>query len=392
MGTISRRKGRKYWQIQYVDARGKRVQKSSKTTDKATANQLLVSLEIHTVQTIAGVRNQSADLAAEYARQPIKEWIDAFIASLEVHHGRNNEHVEDTRNKIDKIVAKESIRRGPDITADAITRYTTNRQKAENLSARTIQSYIVAIKAFTIWCVQTGRLLSDPIAIVKAPSPVKDRRYVRRALTREEWVLLRAAAETGPEIRKIPGPERALLYELALVTGLRAEEINGLKRSSVVFDAPTPYLILPATDTKNNKPAEQLLTKSLAAKLKAHLKLKHRGVSVFGINDLNRLAIVLRKDMDAARHKWINEPKDIDERNKREASDFLRAKDSEKRNVDFHALRYTCGAWLALGGIHAKQIQKMMRHSTIRLTLDTYGHLFPEQQSQAMEVIERATA
>lgn len=392
MGTVSRRKGRKYWQIQYVDANGKRVQKSSGTTDKTTANQLLVSFEIHTVQTKAGVRNHAGDVAAEFAKQPIKDWVDGFIASLEVHHGQESDHVRDTRSKIEKIFTKESIRRGSDLTADAVTKYTTTRQKAEKLSARTIQSYIVAIKAFSLWCVQSGRLLADPLSRVKAPSPVKDRRYVRRALTRDEWVRLRAAAQSGPDRRRIPGKERALLYELALVTGLRAEEIDGLKRSSVVFDAETPYLILPATDTKNNKPAEQLLTPGLAVKLKEHLKLKHRSVAVFSIQDLNRLAIVLRADMEAARDAWIAETNDADEKNKREASDFLKAKDSENRHVDFHALRYTCGAWLALGGIHAKQIQKMMRHSTIRLTLDTYGHLFPEQQSQAMEVIERATA
>ena len=104
------------------------------------------------------------------------------------------------------------------------------------------------------------------------------------------------------------------------------------------------------------------------------------------------LASVVRADMDATRAKWIDEAKTVDDKNPREASHFLKSVDSEKTTFNFHGLRYICGACLALAGIHAKQIQKMMRPSKIRLTLDTYGHLFPEQRSQAMEALTRLRA
>jgi hypothetical protein len=48
---------------------------------------------------------------------------------------------------------------------------------------------------------------------------------------------------------------------------------------------------------------------------------------------------------------------------------------------DFHSLRHTCGAWLATNGAHPKAVQSVMRHSTITLTMDTYGHLFPGQDA-----------
>jgi integrase len=51
---------------------------------------------------------------------------------------------------------------------------------------------------------------------------------------------------------------------------------------------------------------------------------------------------------------------------------------------DFHGLRHTCGAWLALTGAHPKVVQTVMRHSTITLTMDTYGHLFPGQEAEAI--------
>jgi integrase len=48
---------------------------------------------------------------------------------------------------------------------------------------------------------------------------------------------------------------------------------------------------------------------------------------------------------------------------------------------DFHSLRHTCGAWLAMNGAHPKAVQSVMRHSTITLTMDTYGHMFPGQDA-----------
>jgi len=35
-------------------------------------------------------------------------------------------------------------------------------------------------------------------------------------------------------------------------------------------------------------------------------------------------------------------------------------------------------------GAHPKVVQTIMRHSTITLTMDTYGHLFPGQEAEAI--------
>ena len=51
--------------------------------------------------------------------------------------------------------------------------------------------------------------------------------------------------------------------------------------------------------------------------------------------------------------------------------------------IDFHSLRHTCGAWLAMTGAYPKVVQQVMRHQSITLTMDTYGHLFPGQEADA---------
>ncbi|MCA9367984.1 tyrosine-type recombinase/integrase [Candidatus Kaiserbacteria bacterium] len=59
--------------------------------------------------------------------------------------------------------------------------------------------------------------------------------------------------------------------------------------------------------------------------------------------------------------------------------------DSQGQTVDFHSLRHTCGAWLALRNVNPKVIQAVMRHSSISLTLDTYGHLMPSAHEDAIK-------
>ncbi len=44
----------------------------------------------------------------------------------------------------------------------------------------------------------------------------------------------------------------------------------------------------------------------------------------------------------------------------------------------FHDLRHTSVALAIAEGAHPKAIQTRMGHSTINVTLDRYGHLFPE--------------
>ena len=99
---------------------------------------------------------------------------------------------------------------------------------------------------------------------------------------------------------------------------------------------------------------------------------------------------MLRADLGEARKSWLAASKgDVDEYARREQSVFLAETSHEGERFDFHCLRHTCGAWLALAGTHPKVIQEVMRHSTITLTMDTYGHLIPDQQAGAIASIPK---
>ena len=53
----------------------------------------------------------------------------------------------------------------------------------------------------------------------------------------------------------------------------------------------------------------------------------------------------------------------------------------------FHDLRHTAVALAISQGAHPKAIQRRMGHSTINMTLDRYGHLFPELDGQIADHI-----
>ena len=58
--------------------------------------------------------------------------------------------------------------------------------------------------------------------------------------------------------------------------------------------------------------------------------------------------------------------------------------DEAGRYAGFHVLRHTCGSWLAAAGVHPKIIQRIMRHSTITLTMDRYTHAFKSDGIEAV--------
>ena len=119
--------------------------------------------------------------------------------------------------------------------------------------------------------------------------------------------------------------------------------------------------------------------------LKAHIATKTPTAPIFKLPHESNLARMLRDDLAEARKAWTKEAKDApDEYALREESDFLADVNHEGEVTDFHSLRHTCGAWLAMTGAHPKVVQQVMRHQSITLTMDTYGHLFPGQEADAV--------
>ncbi|WP_165701545.1 tyrosine-type recombinase/integrase [Crateriforma conspicua] len=107
----------------------------------------------------------------------------------------------------------------------------------------------------------------------------------------------------------------------------------------------------------------------------------HSRAVFFDLPNEYGMADMVRSDLAAAREAWLSRP---DASEEDAESDFLKDKNDADEIFDFHSLRHTCGAWLAMRGAHVKTVQTIMRHKTITLTMDTYGHLFPGSEPEAV--------
>jgi integrase len=58
------------------------------------------------------------------------------------------------------------------------------------------------------------------------------------------------------------------------------------------------------------------------------------------------------------------------------------------RRVRFHDLRHTYAALLIDQGEHPKYIQGQMGHSSIKVTMDTYGHLMEQTNPEASKRLD----
>ncbi|HBE71482.1 MAG TPA: hypothetical protein DDW52_25330 [Planctomycetaceae bacterium] len=352
-----------YWYGEFISHDGSRKRKSTKTKNKRAADMVLRRW-IADDQEIAQGKRSGADprsitihLNEFQASQALKNRVDTSGETTD----------ESTRRWLDRLVEKYEWGRLGDISGDQIETYAIELRKSGH-SNRSIQKMIAAVRTFCRWCVRKRRMELDPTQSVARPSPEEDRRLIRRMLLREEWDAIRSWLESGEALERNgqSAIERMLMYWLAIETGLRSNEIRQLTKSAVK-SKPAPHVAAKGKTTKNAKPARQFLSDSLYENMRKHLASLSAGDLVFGVKDRREMARTLRQDAEDARLHSGNENEE-----------FLAGQDAEGHVIDFHALRHTCGAWYVIAGLTLPEVQAIMRHSTIMLTIDSYGHLAPD--------------
>lgn len=370
------------WSIAYTTASGKR-RIITGAPDKQATMSIARKLESTEAEYRHGSRNEQHEHAARESAKPIKKHLDAFERKMSAEH-RADAYIDGTMSILKRFCDAQKVSSISQLSADRVHKY-ADKLRAEGMTPRTVHAHLTALKSFTKWLLVTGKLPTDPLVSIKKPSPT--RKQERRFVLPDEFPLLLKAARSGPERFGMCGEERGLLYDFAVQTGLRLGEIRSLTVADLHLDEKQPYVRCKAGSTKNRKAAQQYLLPHLAAKLKNHVERKLPSAPVFQLPaDRKRAPQMLREDMEAARVAWLgemsNKPKAY---RKREQSDFLKPTNNAGQVLDFHALRHTCGAWASMTGASPKAVQTLMRHSSIMLTLDTYGHLMPDEAAGTVQ-------
>jgi len=375
-----------FYAIKYFDHNGRRVKVQTRYPDKDAALQYAAQLERDAENRRRGLIDETQERYAAEGRRTLAQHLTDYADDLAAK-GRTAKHVRMTRRHIEAIAQACSAERVADLTGAAVQRYLGELRDAGK-SLRTCNAYLRSVKSFTRWLWREKRTADDALAGLSEYNQETDRRHVRRELTPEElgFLLRFVEGHTTPR-HNLPGPDRAMVYRVALGTGLRAQELRTLTPESFDLDADPPTVAVAAAYSKRRRQDVQPIRPDLAALLRPWIAQQPEGERVF-----QRLpegtARMFRIDLAAARAAWIDAAKDDPaERERRERSDFLRYADAAGRVADFHATRHTYISGIVAGGASVKTAQELARHSTPVLTIGRYSHARLHDLTGALEAL-----
>ncbi len=364
MASIYKRGGKKnrtgIYRIKYFDENGKRVDIRG-CSDREATQALARKLESDVLLRKNGIIDSKADRYATEGRKPIENQLDDWKQDL---YSRNvtEKQVQLSHYRAKRLLSLANITRFADITPSAIQNALA-KLKEEGKSAKTLNDYLASVKQFCSWARSDGRIMENPIDHVKGYNTRLDRRHDRRALTNDEIKRLLKATENGNTLQKCPGKERALIYRLALLSGLRANEIKTLKKSSFDLEANHPTVTVEAAFSKHRRKDVQPLPIDLIPLLQDHLQDKKMDDLAFHMP--LKLVRALRKDLEAAKIEYK----------------------TQHGYIDFHALRHTFITRLINAGVNPKTTQILARHHDASLTLNTYTHVELIDQLKALKAL-----
>lgn len=399
--------------IRWVDAQGRRVsrttpgairvfEKSSKwyacwnengkqvriplATDKTASQAMFADLLRTRDRKAAGL----IDPHQSHLSRPIREHIDEYLTTIQASGKVQSEkYFSEKRRILNSFVKSTGMRVLADLTGEATNAYLTRLKS----SAGTKRVHHTAVNAFADWLVRMKRIAANPINGVARPQRGKVV-HKRRALRPDELQRLLDAARSRPlasaetnhggrsgdrkpraaklrdrtiaRLRRV-GEGRALLYKTAIFTGLRKGELAAIKVAHLDLQRkPYPCILLPGEFTKNGEDARLLLVPALATELLEWIDGKRPNDLVFDVPA--QITPILRRDLKRA---------------------GIAYKDETGCYADFHSLRKSAGTMLGLAGVPTRVRQLFMRHSDVRLTLQTYDDAAFAELEEAVRAMER---
>lgn len=299
-------------------------------------------------------------------RELFGDWADRWVATLADRKPK-------TRESYESIVAKHLRPRFGHAPIGAID-YTTvltfvAELRGSGVAAKTVRNIRDVLRMILKLAVRSGALKSNPVTDI----PVARTHRAEMVFLEPDQIMDLAREVTKPpkryrrDERRVSGyPEYGLLVRFAAFTGLRAGELVGLRvkdlhlmrrRVFVHQSASEAYGQLQIVATKTYERRSVPIPKSLIDDLAEQVAGQGQDDFVW----------VSPQGGPFRYSNWFK-------RHFRPAVDRANIP-AETR---FHDLRHSYAAMLIAHGAHPRAIMERMGHSTITVTLDNYGHLFPK--------------
>ena len=262
------------------------------------------------------------------------------------------------------------------IGVEDIQKYRSEKEKI--LAPGTVKQHLSLLRQMFDHAIDWDYLRKNPAK--KVPNP--------KVPKREKDFL------TPDEVRDLlahtPGRWYAFVL-VAVTTGLRIGELLAMKWSNVDWGQGV-YFVLENLQRKTEthpkgfstpKSADSVAPVDLSPRaceaLRAHRAAQAREKLAAGVE---------YKDLDLVFATEVGHPLDHWNVKRRVFEPAL--KNACLRRIRFHDLRHTCASLLIAQGESPKYIQRQLRHASIEMTFDTYGHLFPEAAQEAVQRLDES--
>ena len=375
-GTLFKRVAGGPWIIRWYGADGKRREKSTRTTCKASAERILAKNVADAALRRDGVVDATRDRYAIEGRKPLSEHVADYIAHCG-HSGQAPRHVSQKKSHLDRLLDSPGVTRLGELDSDVLERHLWS-MKDDGLSARTVNFARQIAVAFMSWCVKNGRVESNRLKVVPKLNEDRDRRRIRRPLTDDELTSLLKVAESRG---------RKVWYLAAVFAGLRRGDLERLIWSDVNFDEGTITVRAGKAKRVDVIPMHAQLAEELLRRRTESMALPAARVFPQSVTSLTVQKDFLRAGL--AREEAVldghGQPVMIGEGEQQRVKTRIVTEDEDGKVIDLHAMRATLGTALARAGVAPQIAQRIMRHSDYRTTQKHYTVLGLADTAKAID-------
>jgi len=312
----------------------KQTRISLETTDKRVAEKRLAEIVALAERERHGISVPQP--LVEAANRPLIEHLADWKAGQR-SRGAASEYIRQVVARVTKLTNECGWKLPKHVTAASFEKWKASHP---NLSAKTLNHYLDAIRTLLGWMLRRDLLLKNPLQNVQKIDTRGRETFKRRAFGDDE--LRRLLDISG---------KRRLVYLLAACSGLRYKELRFLRASDFELDGPAPYMNIRAEESKNRRATKVPLTPGLVSDIRDWLNKVPSGSTRFFWKGFPSRR-TWRKDFEAAGiAHW----------------------DASGKKTDFHCLRVTTCTNLHRAGASTPVAQKVMRHLDARHTIETYA-------------------
>ena len=379
-GVIYQDKNRGLWiyQVSYKDSEGVRKRKKFAAKTKREA--------MEKGKTFLNEQNQGLDVSRQDVT--VAEWIDECMENYVKPRIRPRTYEKYLSSIKNYILPKFGKFKLSELEASSLQKHFNSllingRADGKGLSPSTVR----AARRYFAMCiddaVREGLLLRNVIRLTKSPKLTRKEIVV---LTKEEVTnLIETAKNIENNFMKIMMPE---ILSFTVRTGLRQGEVFGLKWEDIDFQNSCLFVkrslahvvgkgaVFQEPKTKNSRRRVLLMPEDVES-LKKYQQWQKNYAEELG-DKFSGHGLVFTSP--------FGEPISPTNFIRRYFKPLLK-KCGISEDFTFHGLRHTHATLLLQQGVNPKIVQERLGHSSIKVTMDTYSHVLPDMQKQAVDAL-----